>query len=143
MILLISSIFLIGGRKEEKKDEYIFIEYIKVKGICGENHTKIQGKYEGEIVHRYNVTKGTHLIYGHVHHRTSIDESFSDINNPYKYTLPLSIEFWVLKPEDLVGDELHLKGISSRIDSDKQYKATCVLKVIERLDYLPSKEKEE
>ncbi len=144
MILLISSIFLIGCRKEEKKDEYKFIEYIKVEGICGEDHAKTQGKYSGEIVHWYNVTKDTHSRYGFVSHWSSIEERFSNAKDPYKYTLPFTIEFHNLRPEDLVGDELHLKGISSRTDSDKENRATCVLKVIERLDYLPSlKEKEE
>jgi len=53
------------------------------------------------------------------------------------------IKFRKLKPEDLVGDELHLKGVSERLNSSERYEATCVLKVIKRLDYLPSSEEED
>ncbi len=144
VIVLLITIVLGCSRKEEKlEDESKFIEYIKVEGICGEDHTKVQGKYSGSIVHWHNVTKDTHSRYGSVSRRHSIDERRYSVENQYKYFLPFMIKFHGLKPEDLVGDELHLKGISKSADSSERYEATCVLKVIRRLDYLPSSEEEE
>jgi hypothetical protein len=148
IILIITNILLIGCKREEKKDEYKFIEYIKVEGIGGDDHARIKGKYEGEIVHWYNVTKDTHSRYGsvsYIHKDTDdyVNNVIDSVKNPHKYKPPHIIDFQDLKPEDLIGDELLLKGISKHLDYDKQYEATCALKVIERLDYFPSSEEQE
>ena len=148
VVILLIVIALGCGRKEEQaKDEMKRIEYIIVEGICGEDHTNVKGKYSGSIDHLHNITKDIHYRYGHVSHRRSVDERIDEgrysVENQYKYFLPYMIKFRKLKPEDLVGDELHLKGVSESTDFSERYEATCVLKVIKRLDYLPSSEEKD
>jgi len=141
VMLLLLMIALGCSKKEENlEDEKKLIEYIRVEGVCREDHTNVQEEYSGSIVHWHNITKDTHARYGSVDRELDTDEV--SVKNQYKYFPPFMIELSDLKPEDLVGDELHLKGTSGRLDSPKSYEATCTLKVVKRLDHLPSDEEE-
>ena len=144
MTVLYLSLFLIGCTKE-KKDEFKFVEYIEVKGVCSEEHVKKSAKYAGSIVHWHNLTKNTHARYGSVFNWDAIDPErlMEYVNDQYKYVPPFSIEFIDLTEDEISKDNVIIKGISEHIATDEKskgprYRATCNLKVVRRLDYLPS-----
>jgi len=144
-ILLLISLALVAGC-EKPQDEYKFVQFMKVEGECSEDHVKQVAKYKGEIVHWFNVTKNSHSRYGSVHNEESLDveKMLEGIQDPYKYRPPFIIVFEDLEQEEISGEQLKLKGISDHIGtgegSGPQYWATCTLRVVQRLDHLPSDE---
>jgi len=145
VILLLISLALVAGC-EKPRDEYKFVEFIKVEGECSEDHVKQLAKYKGEIVHWFNVTRNSHSRYGSVHNEESYDleQTLESIHDPYKYRPPFTIDFDDLKQEEISGEQLNLKGISEHTgtgeDSGPQYWATCTLRVVQRFDHFPSDE---
>jgi hypothetical protein len=138
-----------GGERSE--DTYQFIEYLEVAGECFEDHVKQPAPYTGSIVHWYNVTKDYHSRYGSVHHTRELDtEKFAErTKRPYKYYPPFTIQFNDLQQEDLKGDELRLAGVSTDYQEYKStavtvymYESTCFLRVVRRLDHIPSTQEE-
>ncbi|MCT0204929.1 hypothetical protein KQ302_07435 [Synechococcus sp. CS-602] len=131
--------------EEKPKDEYKFIEYLKVEGTCYENHVREAGGYSGDLVHWYNETKDQHSRYGSVHLSDFLvpEKMVEKIKNPYKYYLPFTVSFGGISQVKYSQSEMRLEGISehtSKGESKEGMKceATCTLSVTERLDYLPS-----
>ncbi len=144
--IVLCTIFILSACSEEKpKDEYKLIEYLKVEGTCSENHVKESANYAGSLVHWYNVTEDRHYRYGSVQHTASLDPEriIEKVKNPYKYYPPFSIDFMNITPDNFSKEEVELKGISEHTpkgqsEEGARYEATCKLRVIERLDHLPS-----
>src|SRR5262249_55243452 len=93
----------------------------------------------GEIVHWRNVTKQQDSRYGDVV-LAQEDDAFAQIEKPYKYYPPFTIEFDELSEEQLSGNVLRLPGISIHIAKEgtgRRYESTCTMTVKERLDHLP------
>lgn len=110
IVLLIATV--LGCGKEEKlEDKYRLVKTIKVEGICGEDHTTVKGKYSGDISLYYVKDKDTYSYVGLLFRDRDPKEGY-EVGNLYKYELPPSIVLNKLTQEDLIGDELHLKGIS-------------------------------
>jgi len=140
------SICLLGGcSQEEPKDDNKFVQHVSLKRSCYENHVKQPAQYSGSLVHWHNLTKNTHSYYGSVHHDEALSHEnlMRTIERPYEYTPPFIVSFWEVPPSEFSKQELVLEGISEHVAKDgrsegPQYKATCNLVAIERLDYLPS-----
>lgn len=145
-VIVLGMLFIMVACSEQQpKDEYKFIEYLKVEGTCYENHVKISANYSGSFVHWYNKTKDQHSRYGSVHHTEALttEKLNEKIKNPYKYYPPFSVEFGVIPPDQFSKVEMKLNGISKHMpqresEEGARYEATCILRVLERLDYLPS-----
>jgi len=143
-IFVLTILLLLIACEQQKKDEYKIIEYVKVEGVCFEDHVNQPDNYSGRIVHWYNVTQNVHGRYGSVHQPTidtkKIHERVKErVENPYKYHPPFMITFRDLTQEEITGNQLHLKGISNSPaePGESSYASTCVLSVVERLDHLP------
>ena len=109
-----------------------------VEGICYENHVGEPGHYSGSFVHWYNKTTDQHLRYGSVHYTGAFDDMTERLANPYKYYLPFTITFDDIPAAQYSQSEMELGGISEHLSSGASYEATCMLRVTERLDYLPA-----
>ncbi len=138
-VLALMFFLLWGCEKKQPEDEYKFIEYIEVKGVCSEDHVKQTAEYEGSIVHWHNVTKNEHSRYGHVCKvgLFSPEELIAAVEEPHKYRPPSFIAFWDLTPGQVSNKKFTLRGFSDD-DGKPHYEASCDLKVVQRLDYLPS-----
>jgi hypothetical protein len=145
--ILISLVILISGcNKDAEKSEFELIEYLEVSGACKENHSNKPGKYYGSLVHWYNKKKGTHDRYGSVTtlgpNSDLVGEVLEEIKDPNKYFPPFSVDFESIPAIFFNAPIMQLEGISSDISNDEsginnRFQASCVLKVIKRLDYIP------
>lgn len=130
-----------GDREERSKDKYEFIEFVGIEGTCVENHVREPARYTGSLVHWRKVTQQEDRRYGSVHRRTETEEMVKQIEKPHKYYPPFTVEFSDLSARDIAGDVLTLAGVSTHIGPKgaqaKRYEATCTLKVLRRLPYLP------
>jgi len=141
---------------ERAKQEDKVMQYVEVTGLCRDDHANQPAEYAGSLVHRFNVTKNEHRIYGVVINEASsappgqkIAETVKTVAQPYKYTPPFSIELLEPTPELIAGESFTVKGISQHMPQPHQYsgstkepvgaqyEATCELKVLRRLDHLP------
>lgn len=145
LVGFVTLLILSACSEEKPKDEYEFMEYLKVEGTCYENHVKESGHYSGSLVHWYNKTKAQHFRYGAVHHTVPLvpEKMIEEIKNPYKYYLPFSVSFQNIPQSQYSQSEMKLDGISEHTpkgesEEGKKYEAACMLSVTERLDYLPS-----
>jgi hypothetical protein len=139
------TLIFLSCTQSSQKDEYKFIEYIKVEGTCYEDHVRQSAPYSGSFVHWYNKTEEKHRRYGGVIHTEYVTKEGirQQIQRPYRYFPPLSVDLWNIPKEQFELSEMTLHGISkhtSEVDSEERvrYESTCRLKVTERLDHLPS-----
>lgn len=146
LAVLAASILLsvLGCENKKQKDEFKFIEWLKISGTCYEDHVRQTSKYEGSLVHWFNVTRKQDDVYGSVHNPESatVENVVKRVENPYKYSPPFTIAFWEILPAQVEGKTMTLKGVSSQLGDHAQgggqeYEATCELTVLERRDHLP------
>lgn len=146
-IALGASIILaaVGCAEKTPKDEYRFIECVRVEGTCFENHVRQSAPYSGDFVHWQNVTKNQHARYGSVHHSVGdLGQLIAQqIREPHKYYPPYTVSFDDIPEEDFSKPEVTLRGPSEHLakgdaEEGAQYEATCTLTVTERLDHNPS-----
>jgi hypothetical protein len=140
---------------ERAKQEDKVLQYVEVKGLCRDDHANQSAEYTGNLVHRFNVTKNEHRIYGVVTNQASsappeqkIANTVKTVTQPYKYIPPFSIELVEPTPELITGESFTVKGISQHMPQPHQYsgstkeligaqyEATCDLRVLRRLDHL-------
>ncbi len=145
IILIGISLLLLGCGEEPIESKSKFVEFVKLKGTCFEDHVQQEEAYTGNLVHWYNETKDRHSRYGSVHLAKALSPKrmLEKIQNPNEYYPPFSITFWQVPPEMFSIDKMILEGVSEHLPKGNEeeglsYKATCHLKVVKRLDYLPA-----
>ena len=135
---MVATVAISACSEQHPKDKYEFIEFLRVEGVCFENHVREPAKYTGELVHWRNVTERRDLRYGHVNRLASVlADTMREIKNPHKYFPPFSVQFNDLTAQDITGDALKLSGLSGHSEQSKGYQSTCTLKVLKRLNYFP------
>jgi hypothetical protein len=118
--------------------DFHFVGALLVEGECTEDKSTVAGRYQGDIVDWYNLSRQTHSRYGSV---TNIDamSRMQQFTDPHGYQPPNNIGFDNLSSNDISGDELVLNGLSGREASPgNALRATCKLAVTKRLDHLPT-----
>ncbi len=68
---------------QRSKEKYEFVEFIRLEGVCSENHVRQDARYQGELVHWYNVTKDEDMRYGSVHHWEELAVTLERLKNPH------------------------------------------------------------
>ena len=138
LVMLLAAVALSGCSEERSKDKYELIELLRVEGTCFEDYIRLPAAYAGELVLWRNITRQQDMRYGHVLHRGDVvADTVREAENPAKYLPPFAIEFRDLTGKDIVGDALHLPGVSSHVDQSKSYESTCDLKVVARSNEVP------
>lgn len=110
-------LFILSCTKEPPKDESEFIEFLKVQGLCFENHVQMTAEYEGSFVHWYNKKDDSHSRYGSVMHTTAVEDIVEKIQNKNKYYPPFLITFWDIPPDKFSQSKMILNGISRHISN--------------------------
>ena len=137
-------------------DEYKFVAYLEVQGTCIEDRVQLSpgdasrgyatpgydAVYSGDIVHWLNVKNNVHVIHGTVYDNLAHDRIVPRLEYPNRYPPPFAIEFVQVDARRIVGDTLRLHGISDHSSGKTdakgpRYSATCTLKVVRRLFYIP------
>ncbi len=147
LILCVLTITACG--QEPVVEKRRLVEYVYVKGTCKEDHVRdapgFFGNYEGQVIHKYDVTHERHRISGRVILKLTDEEKQRRRErrrtDRYKYTPPRTVRFRQLEPHDIATDNFTLSGVSeySMTETrDSALETTCQLYVRRRLDCWPS-----
>lgn len=126
--------------KQQKDSRFKTVEYIKVDGICKEDHVKPGvgiAEYSGFIDRYIDKQGNTGILCNMMMTKESSDKMFANITkNPTGYAPPVGIRFINIPEDQIKGDRMIIKGISTN-DNDHSYPTTCDVTVVERLDHWP------
>ncbi len=141
LALVAVSIF---GCHEKPKDQFRYVEDVKVEGTCLEDHVQERWSeaYEGKLEHRYNITKNTHSRSGSVMRVRGLEKIVDEALRPNQYHPPQMVWFFDVPADMFALDTMTLKGVANLFsETTPSYLTTCKLTVVERR--VPSQEEQE
>ncbi len=144
LFLALVAVSIFGCHDEKPKDQFRYVEDVKVEGTCLENHVQERWTetYEGTLEHRFNITKTTHERSGPVMRVRGIEKILDEALQPNQYHPPQMIWFFDVPADMFSRDTMTLKGVANPFsEKTPSYLTTCKLTVVERR--VPSQEEQE
>jgi hypothetical protein len=135
VVLCMAAFLVMRLRDTTEEEKRRFVEYVKVQGICYEDHVQRAGRYRGDLVSYYTDGDQAREYYGSVTRvRGIIDKARMEHSN--KSYPPVTIELSSVQERDIHKNVFFANGSvnSSSEYGEQGYEAACILRVVERLD---------